>query len=89
MDFIKEDSPHFQTSWNQTQTRIQNGIKNLRHSRGLTQLDIANLIGVTRETVASVETGKQPPSLFLLFRIAYLYNMSLAEFYTHCSRLEI
>jgi len=89
MDFIDEESKHFQTSWNQTTERLKNGMRNLRKSRELTQLEMADLLGVTRETVASVETGKQPPSVYLLFRIAYLYKMSLTEFLTHCSRLEL
>jgi putative transcriptional regulator len=50
--------------------RVVNAIKDLRTTRGMTQQDLANAAGATRQTIIAVEAGKYAPSLELAFRLA-------------------
>ncbi len=61
--------------------RLQLGrrLKFLRTSRGFTQQEVANYIGVTRVAVGYLEQGRRIPSLATLHRIARLYGMTVAE----------
>jgi len=49
----------------------------------LTQEETANKLGVTRQTVVSIENGKYDPSLSLSFRIAKLFNVSIEDVFEH------
>ena len=51
-------------------TRLTNSIRELRTERGLTQADLADAVGVTRQTVIAIEQGKYSPSLEMAFQIA-------------------
>ena len=52
-------------------TRVSNRIRALRAASGeMTQADLADRIGVTRQTVNAIEQGKYSPSLETAFRIA-------------------
>jgi putative transcriptional regulator len=51
-------------------TSVTNTIRGLRTERGLTQAQLAELLGVTRQTVIAVEQGRYSPSLELAFQIA-------------------
>ncbi|MFN3960671.1 MAG: helix-turn-helix transcriptional regulator [Parvularculaceae bacterium] len=50
--------------------RVVNAIRALRTARGLTQAELADAAGATRQTIIAVEAGKYSPSLELAFRIA-------------------
>lgn len=49
---------------------IENRIKELRGPAGLTQQDLADRVGVSRQTINAIETSKYAPSLEVAFRIA-------------------
>ena len=51
-------------------TRLTNTIRDLRTESGLTQADLADAVGVTRQTVIAIEQGKYSPSLEMAFQIA-------------------
>jgi putative transcriptional regulator len=51
-------------------TSVTNTIRALRTERDLTQAQLAELLGVTRQTVIAVEQGRYSPSLELAFQIA-------------------
>ncbi|WP_282948808.1 helix-turn-helix transcriptional regulator [Cellulomonas endometrii] len=51
-------------------TSVTNAIRALRAERGLTQAQLAEVLGVTRQTVIAVEQGRYSPSLELAFQIA-------------------
>jgi len=51
-------------------TAVTNRIRALRTEAGLTQAQLAELLGVTRQTVIAVEQGRYSPSLELAFQIA-------------------
>jgi putative transcriptional regulator len=57
---------------------IRNVIRELRLSNGeMTQQDLADRIGVTRQTVNAVELGKYSPSLEMAFQIAEVFRLPL------------
>ena len=59
---------------------IANQIRRLRFEHGeMTQADLAQRIGMTRQTVAAIEAGKYSPSLEAAFRIAHVFGASLDE----------
>jgi putative transcriptional regulator len=58
-------------------TRVTNRIGELRAAIGLTQADLGDRIGVTRQTVNAIEGGKYSPSLDVAFRIAGVLGTSL------------
>lgn len=61
-------------------TRITNQIRTLRFMAGeMTQSELAERIGVTRQTIAAVEQGKYSPSLEAAFRIAQVFGKPLEE----------
>lgn len=51
---------------------MRNNIKELRKARGLRQEDMANLLGVTRQTVVAMENNKYDPTLELAMKVARL-----------------
>jgi putative transcriptional regulator len=57
-----------------------NRIRVLRfHSGGMSQAELGQRIGVTRQTIAAIEAGKYSPSLEAAFRIAHAFNVPLDE----------
>ena len=57
---------------------IHNEIRRLRFERGeMTQQQLADRIGVTRQTVNAIEQGKYSPSLEAAFRIAAVFGLPL------------
>ena len=59
---------------------IANQIRRLRFEHAeMTQSELAEKIGVTRQTVAAIEAGKYSPSLEAAFRIAQVFGASLDD----------
>lgn len=59
---------------------IANQIRRLRFEHGeMTQAELAERIGMTRQTVAAIEAGKYSPSLEAAFRIAQVFGAPLGE----------
>ncbi len=59
---------------------INNSIRTLRFLNGeMSQAELGQRIGVTRQTIAAIEAGKYSPSLEAAFRIAEVFNVPLAE----------
>ena len=57
-----------------------NTIKTLRFlADEMTQADLGDRVGVTRQTIAAIEQGKYSPSLEVAFRIAHVFGKSLEE----------
>ena len=60
--------------------RVRNEIRRLRFEGGeMTQQDLADRIGVTRQTVNAIEAAKYSPTLDLAFRIAAVFEKPLGE----------
>jgi putative transcriptional regulator len=60
-------------------SRISNTIRELRSAQNLTQQDLADRIGVTRQTVIAIEGDKYSPSLETAFRIAHVFGVPLDQ----------
>ncbi len=61
-------------------TPISNNIRTLRfHHDEMTQSELAERIGVTRQTIAAIEKGKYAPSLEAAFRIAAVFGVPFDE----------
>lgn len=57
-----------------------NDIRTLRFLSGeMTQAELGDAVGVTRQTIAAIEQGKYSPSLEVAFRIAHVFGKSLEE----------
>ncbi len=58
--------------------QIKNKIRRLRFDHDeMTQQELANLAGVTRQTIVALEAGRYNPSLLLAFRIAKTFGMPI------------
>ncbi len=60
---------------------MKNRLKVLRAERDWTQGDLAEALGISRQSVNAIETGKYDPSLPLAFRISDLFEMQIEEIF--------
>ena len=60
---------------------MKNRLEMLRKERGIRQEDLAQALGVSRQTVISLEKGKYNPSLSLAFRLARYFAMPIEEIF--------
>src|SRR5207245_9115630 len=59
---------------------LTNSLRKLRFEHGeMTQQDLAEHAGVTRQTIIALEAGKYAPSLLLALRIAHVFDVSVEE----------
>ena len=66
------------------ETQIENRIRRLRFDRNeMTQQDLADKVGVTRQTINAIELGKYSPSLEVAFRIARAFGVPLEEVFSY------
>ena len=61
---------------------MNNHLKVLRAGRNWSQSDLAERLGVSRQSVNAIETGKYDPSLPLAFRIAELFDLTIEEVFS-------
>jgi putative transcriptional regulator len=63
---------------------ISNQIRRLRFDHGeMTQQQLADKVGVTRQTIIAIEAGKYAPSLPLAFRIARAFDMHVEDVFQY------
>ncbi|HYE29081.1 MAG TPA: helix-turn-helix transcriptional regulator [Allosphingosinicella sp.] len=60
---------------------MNNRLKVLRAERNWSQGDLAERLGVSRQSVNAIETGKYDPSLPLAFKLARLFGMAIEEIF--------
>ena len=58
----------------------------MRTERGWSQVELAEKIGISRQSVYAIESGKFDPSLPVAFRIAELFEMSIEEIFEKSER---
>ncbi|MBN2183643.1 MAG: helix-turn-helix transcriptional regulator [Sedimentisphaerales bacterium] len=64
--------------------RLSNQIRRLRLDNGrMTQQDLADKVGVTRQTIIAIEAGKYAPSLPLAFRIANAFGVPIEQVFQY------
>jgi putative transcriptional regulator len=70
-------------------TRVTNSIRAFRFANGeMTQAELAEHIGVTRQTVIAIEQGRYSPSLEMAFRIARVFKAPLDDVFHYPDTLE-
>lgn len=70
-------------------TLVTNSIRALRFANGeMTQADLADQVGVTRQTIIAIEQGKYSPSLETAFRIARVLRAPLDEVFQYTDERE-
>jgi putative transcriptional regulator len=68
---------------------ITNNIRTLRFfANEMTQQELADKTGVTRQTVVAIENGKYFPSLELAFRMAYIFEVTLDEVFSYNAEVD-
>lgn len=58
---------------------MKNRIEEIRKERGIRQDEFAKLMGVSRQTISSLETGRYNPSIYLAYKIAKYFGMTIEE----------
>ncbi len=66
---------------------IKNRVKELRASRTMTQQELADHIGVTRQTVIAIEQDKYSPSLETAFKVALVFGVPLEQVFQYEARV--
>ena len=62
---------------------MKNRIGELRKNRHMTQQDLADLLGVTRQTIISLEGGRYNPSIILAFKLARMFDMHIEDIFIY------
>ena len=58
---------------------LKNKIEEIRKMRGIRQEEFAKSMGVSRQTISSLENGRYNPSIFLAYKIAKFFNMTIED----------
>ncbi len=56
---------------------MQNHVRRLREERGLTQKELGEHVGVSRQAINAIETGKFDPSIWLAYDLAQFFGVSI------------
>jgi len=58
---------------------MKNRIEEIRKERGIRQEDFAKALGVSRQTISSLETGRYNPSIMLAHKVARYFGMQIED----------
>ena len=58
---------------------MKNKIENIRKEQGILQDEMAKALGVSRQTISSLENGRYNPSILLAYKIAKYFGMTIEE----------
>ena len=58
---------------------MKNRIEQIRKQRGILQEEFAKTLGVSRQTISSLENGRYNPSIMLAYKIAKYFGMTIEE----------
>ncbi len=67
---------------------VRNRVKEMRLQRGMTQEGFAKRVGVSRQTIISIETGRYNPSILLAFKIAREFRSSIEDTFLCAEQVE-
>ncbi|MEK7584603.1 MAG: helix-turn-helix transcriptional regulator [Patescibacteria group bacterium] len=62
---------------------ISNSVHELRQARHVTQEELADAVGVTRQTIIAIERGNYTPSVLLALKIANFFKQSVEKIFTY------
>ena len=58
---------------------MKNRIEEIRREKGIRQEDFAKALGVSRQTISSLETGRYNPSILLAYKIARYFDLTIED----------
>ena len=58
---------------------MKNRIEEIRKARGIRQEEFARALGVSRQTISSLENGRYNPSILLAYRIARYFDLTIED----------
>jgi len=62
---------------------MKNRLKEIRAIRGISQEELADILGVSRQTISSLENGRYNPSILLAFKIARYFGMPIEDIFIY------
>ena len=60
---------------------VQNNVKRFREERGLTQKELGERVGVSRQAINAIETGKFDPSIWLAYDLSQFFGVSIEKLF--------
>lgn len=72
---------NFTSNWAERREAVQNRIAELRRARKVTQEELGRAVGVTRQTIISLENGRYNASLQLAHKLARYFGRSIEEIF--------
>lgn len=60
---------------------MKNRIEEIRKEKGIRQEDFAKALGVSRQTISSLETGRYNPSILLAYKIARFFELTIEDIF--------
>ncbi len=60
---------------------LKNRIEEIRNEKGMKQEELGKLLGVSRQTISSLENGRYNPSITLAFKVAKLFNLRIEDIF--------
>lgn len=58
---------------------MKNRVEEIRTAKGIKQEELGKILGVSRQTISSLENGRYNPSIMLAYKIAKLFDMTIEE----------
>ncbi len=62
---------------------MKNRIEEIRNQKGIKQEELGKLLGVSRQTISSLENGRYNPSIMLAFKIAKLFDLTIEDIFIY------
>lgn len=60
---------------------MENHVRRLREAQHMTQKELGERVGVSRQAINAIETGKFDPSIWLAYDLAQFFNVSIEELF--------
>lgn len=60
---------------------MRNRVEEIRNIKGIKQEELGKMLGVSRQTISSLENGRYNPSIMLAYKIAKLFDMTIEEIF--------
>ena len=60
---------------------MKNKLKGMREAKGLTQKEVGEKVGVSRQAINAIETGKFDPSIWLAYDLSKLFDTTIEDFF--------
>ncbi len=62
---------------------MKNNLERIRKERGLKQTELSEALGVSRQTISSLENGRYNPSIILALKIARFFQLAVEEIFIY------